>query len=173
MTNKKPVKTLFVVDVQNLWYGARELLNGGRVDYTALRRTAKQMFPCTDIHAVAYVVSDSKGSNESFKEFLKRIGYEIRDMEMGVTKEGDTSHTNWNSDMIKDVEYFMGKDNVYQNFIVASGDGAFSVLLEKYAAKGRLVGVIAFRDSFNKAIIDHVNAVHFLGQHDCFNRRRK
>lgn len=173
MQHRKPVNTLFAVDVQNLWYGGREFLDGARVDYTALRRIAKGMFSCTDIKAIAYVVTDIEESNQPFKQFLSRIGYDIQDLKLSVGSTGSFENTNWNAGMIEHCDHLLKGEEEYANLIVASGDGAFASVFEKYSAQGVRVGVISFRDAFNRAIVDCADAIRFLTVKDCFQSRKR
>lgn len=127
-----------LIDVQNLYYSARNLFQS-RVNFQEVLK--KAIDGRRLIRAFGYVVSTKTGEEKPFFEALTALGIETRVKELqefyGGAKKAD-----WDVGIVIDaVRTAPGVDVV----ILCSGDGDFIPLVEYLKARGKRVEVIAFK----------------------------
>lgn len=176
---KGSVERVYVaVDVQNVWYSSKEQFGASaRMDFEKLKNLISNK-PLARIprklQLVAYTVTSStrrrgdgtlryvgKGKNERFLSTLKRIGYGVRNREMyaekGIKKP---FHTDWDIGIALDAMQYLDE---YDTFSLVSGDGDYSILIEKLKEKGKFVEVVTFESTLSRLL--HVSAnrvIHIL-----------
>jgi len=126
-----------LIDVQNLYYSARNLY-GAKVDFDAILK--KAISGRKFVRAFAYVVRTKTGEEKPFFEALTKLGIEtrIRDLQefYGGAKKAD-----W--DVGITVDAIRTSTNI-DVVILCSGDGDFVPLVEYLKNQGKRVEVIAF-----------------------------
>ncbi len=110
------------VDVQNMYYSAKNLYNA-KVNFAAILKTA--VGPRKIIRAFAYVIRADVKDEQNFFDALSKIGFEIREKDLqtfaGGAKKGD-----WDIGIAMDcIELAPKLDTI----ILVSGDGDFVPLL--------------------------------------------
>src|SRR3989344_4214184 len=135
------------VDVQNLYYSARNIYNA-RVNFSALLKEAVGSRKL--IRATAYVIRAQMPEEQSFFDALSKAGYEVKAKDLqvfvGGIKKGD-----WDVGITMDAIRQMAKVDV---IVLASGDGDYVPLLEYLKNFGVRVEVIAFGKSSSSKLIE-------------------
>ncbi len=141
------------VDVQNLYYSARNIYNA-KVNFKAILNTA--IADRKLIRAVAYVIRSQAASDaetgqeihteeQTFFDALEKFGFEIKEKELkiffGGAKKGD-----WDVGIAMD----MIRSKNLDVLVLVSGDGDFRPLVEYLKNNGQLVEVLAFGKSTSK-----------------------
>lgn len=126
-----------LIDVQNLYYSARNLY-GQKVNFSEVLKTgvAGRKF----IRAFAYVVRTKTGEEKPFFDALTKLGIEtrVRDLQefYGGAKKAD-----WDVGIVIDAIRTASSLDV---IILASGDGDFIPLVEYLKNQGKRVEVLSF-----------------------------
>ena len=120
--NKEQRVGIFV-DVQNLYYSAKNLYNA-KVNFAAVLREAVAGRKL--VRAIAYVIKADIKEEKSFFDALEKIGYEISSKDLqtfaGGAKKGD-----WDIGIAMDM---IEQANKLDTLILVSGDGDFVDLLQ-------------------------------------------
>ncbi len=137
MAKPKEQRVEVLIDVQNLYYSARNLFNS-KVDFKGVLEKAvdERKF----IRAFGYVVSTKTGEEKPFFEALTSLGIETRVRELqefyGGQKKAD-----WDVGIVIDAVRTASNVDV---IVLCSGDGDFIPLVEFLKAQGKRVEVMAF-----------------------------
>jgi len=125
------------IDVQNMYYSAKQLYKG-KVNFNVVLKEAiagRQL-----IRAIAYVIKADVKDEETFYDALSEMGFEVRSKDLqvfyGGAKKGD-----WDIGIAMDVMRLAPKLDA---IVLVSGDGDFSDLLEHTKSLGCRVEVVAF-----------------------------
>lgn len=125
------------VDVQNMYYSAKNLYNA-KVNFGTVLKEAvaeRQL-----IRAFAYVIQAEVGAEQEFFEALDKIGFEVRKKGLqvfyGGAKKGD-----WDVGLCMDAVRLMPKIDA---LVLVSGDGDYEDLLQYAKSQGVRTEVIAF-----------------------------
>jgi len=136
----KNQRVAILIDVQNMYYSARNLFNA-RVNFGEVVKEAvsdRQL-----IRSVAYVVRTKTGEERPFFEALTKLGIETKEKELqeffGGAKKAD-----WDVGMTVDAIRFAETVDV---IILVSGDGDFVSLVEYLKNKGKQVEILAFGET--------------------------
>lgn len=136
------------VDVQNMYYSAKQMYNA-KVNFKEILIEA--MKGRTLIRAIAYTIKADIKEEENFYNALRKIGFEVKmkDLQIfvGGAKKGD-----WDIGIAMDtIELSRKLDTV----VLVSGDGDFVPLLEHLRrGTGCRVEVIAFGKSTSSKLIE-------------------
>ncbi len=126
-----------LIDVQNMYYSARNLYNS-RVNFREILKLAVSQRNL--IRAFAYVVRTKTGEEKPFFEALSKLGIEtrIRDLQefYGGQKKAD-----WDVGIVIDAIRMAPSVDA---LVIVSGDGDFISLVEYLKNQGKRVEVIAF-----------------------------
>ena len=148
MVNKEQRIGVFV-DVQNLYYSAKNLYNA-KVNFANVLKTVTQGRKL--IRAIAYVIKTEAMKEKTFFEALEKIGFEIRAKDLqifhGGAKKGD-----WDVGIAMDIIEMAPKLDV---IILVSGDGDFVPLLQHAASAGCRVEAAAFGRSASSSLKETV-----------------
>ena len=136
------------VDVQNLYYSAKNLHNA-KVNFGNVLR--KVVDGRKLIRAIAYVIKTEAMKEKTFFEALEKIGYEIRSKDLqifhGGAKKGD-----WDVGIAMDAIKLSDKLDV---IILVSGDGDYLPLVTYLQnTKGCLVEVVGFRQTTSSKLVE-------------------
>jgi len=136
-TQHQEQKVAVFVDVQNMYYSAKNLYNS-KLNYANLLKEAVSDRKL--IRAFAYVIKADVGAEKDFFEALSKIGFEVRTKDLqifyGGAKKGD-----WDVGLCMDAIRMMPKMDV---MVLVSGDGDFTELLDYARSQGVRTEVISF-----------------------------
>lgn len=135
------------VDTQNMYHSTRNLFNSN-LDYSKLLSEA--VGDRDLIRAIAYVIKADTPEEEKFFEALEDIGFQIKIKELKTYYDG-AKKGDWDMGIAIDAMAIAEKVDAV---VLASGDGDFSVLLERIKAKGTKVEVISFKKSTSGELIE-------------------
>ena len=138
MIKHKDQRVAVLIDVQNMYYSARNL-HGRKVNFREILKSAVAGRKL--IRAIAYVIRTEGGEEKSFWEALSRIGIEIKmkDLQIfpGGLKKGD-----WDVGVAVDAVKF---SDYLDAIVLVTGDGDFIPLVEYIkSAKPAQIEIIAF-----------------------------
>ena len=133
------------VDVQNLYYSARNLYNA-RVKFNEVLDAA--VGDRKLVRAIAYVVQADMPEEHTFFEALDKAGFEVKAKEL-QTFAGGHQKGDWDVGIAMDIIKMMNKVDVV---VLCSGDGDFVPLLEYLQMTGQLTETIAFGRSCSSKI---------------------
>ena len=133
------------VDVQNLYYSARNLYNA-RVKFNEVLDAA--VGDRKLVRAIAYVVKADMPEEHTFFEALDKAGFEVKAKEL-QTFAGGHQKGDWDVGIAMDIIKMMNKVDVV---VLCSGDGDFVPLLEYLQMTGQLTETIAFGRSCSSKI---------------------
>jgi len=139
------------VDVQNLYYSARNIYNS-RVNFNEVLKAATGDRKL--IRAIAYVVQADMPEEHTFFEALEKAGFEVKAKDL-QTFAGGHQKGDWDVGIAMDIIKLMNKLDVV---VLASGDGDFVPLLEYLQMSGQLTETVAFGKSCSgkiKELTDH------------------
>jgi uncharacterized LabA/DUF88 family protein len=138
------------VDVQNLYYSARNIYNA-RVNFSALLKetVGKRKL----IRAIAYVIRAQMPEEQTFFGALAKAGYEVKAKDLQVYASG-IKKGDWDVGITMDIIKQMSKLDA---MVLASGDGDYLPLLEYLKNFGIRVEVIAFGKSCSAKLIEMVD----------------
>ncbi len=124
------------VDVQNMFYGARE--KGARLDFEALLAAASAGRRL--VRAVAYLVETKDIDQSSFIHLLQVKKYEVRRKPLRVRPDGSMKG-NWDLEMALDA---LTTAEHLDAVVLATGDGDFVPLVRQLKLRGIKVEVYGF-----------------------------
>jgi uncharacterized LabA/DUF88 family protein len=148
MVNKEQRVGVFV-DVQNLYYSAKNLYNQ-KVNFANILKDVVDGRKI--IRALAYVIKTEAMKEKTFFDALEKIGYEIKSKDLqiffGGAKKGD-----WDVGIAMDIIEMAPKLDV---IILVSGDGDFVPLLQHAMSAGCRVEAAAFGRSASSKLKEAV-----------------
>ena len=128
------------VDVQNLYYSARNIYNA-RVKFNEVLNAAVAGRKL--IRAMAYCVKADMPEEHTFFEALEKVGFEVKMKEL-QTFAGGHQKGDWDVGIAMDIVKLMNKLDVV---VLCSGDGDYIPLLEYLQMSGQFTEVLAFGKS--------------------------
>ena len=140
------------VDVQNMYYSAKNLYEGAKVNFGQVLAQAvsgRQL-----IRAIAYVIRAEVGEEQAFYEALEKQGYEVKAKDLqvfpGGAKKGD-----W--DVGLTVDAIRAADKL-DTIVLITGDGDFAPLVDYLQNnKGCRVEVIAFGRTCSGKLVEEAD----------------
>ena len=134
------------VDVQNMYYAARQLK--GRLDFDALLQTA--IAERRLILAQAFVVESKEIDQSSFIARLEKRGIKVHRKNLTVRADGSMKG-DWDMEMALAI---LDAAPLLDVVVLVSGDGDFTSLVNRVKAMGPKVEVIAFPRNTAKSLIE-------------------
>ncbi len=135
------------VDVQNMYYSAKNLYNSF-VDFGAILKNTLGKRKL--IRAFAYVIKAETGAENQFFNSLSVKGFEVKSKDLqifyGGNKKGD-----WDVGLCMDVIRMIPRIDAV---VLVSGDGDYSELVEYAKSQGVRVEVAAFAKTASSKLID-------------------
>lgn len=157
MIKHKEQRVGVFVDVQNLYYSAKNLYNA-KVNFAEILKTA--VFGRKLIRAIAYVIKAQNLDEQKFFEALDKQGFEVKTKDLqvfyGGHKKGD-----WDIGIAMDIIRLSAKIDVVA---LVTGDGDFIPLVEYLRNHGQYVELIAFGESASSALIKEADEFTDLSQ---------
>lgn len=157
------------VDVQNMYYSARNLHNK-KVNFEKILKTAVEHRKL--VRAFAYVIKADVKEEAGFFEALEKIGFDVRTKDLqvfhGGSKKGD-----WDVGICMDIIRLAPKLDVV---VLVSGDGDFADLLDHVKSLGCRAEVIAFGRSASHLLKEQADEFYDLDkslQHLRSDKKRK
>ena len=141
-----PERVAVFVDVQNMYYGARQLK--GKLDFDAL--LAAVVRDRRLIKATAYVVESKEIDQSGFIAMLEQRAIDVRRKTLKVRSDGSMKG-DWDMEMALDILDAAGNLDVV---VLVSGDGDFTSLVHRVKAMGPKVEVIAFPRNTAKSLLE-------------------
>lgn len=146
MIKHKEQRVGVFVDVQNLYYSAKNLYNA-KVNFGEVLRTAVSGRKL--IRALAYVIKAQNLDEQKFFEALDKQGFEVKmkDLQVffGGHKKGD-----WDIGIAMDIIRLSQKIDVV---VLATGDGDFIPLVEYLRNHGQYIEIMAFGKSASSLLV--------------------
>jgi uncharacterized LabA/DUF88 family protein len=152
-TQHKEQRVAVFVDVQNMYYSAKNLYSA-KVDFGKVLKEGVGQRRL--VRAFAYVIRAEVGAEKEFFTALEQRGFEVRSKELqifyGGAKKGD-----WDVGLCMDVVRMLPKIDV---LVLVSGDGDYTDLLDYARSQGVKSEVIAFSQTASKKLLDEAD--HFV-----------
>ncbi|MFH1631985.1 MAG: NYN domain-containing protein [bacterium] len=133
------------IDVQNMYYSARNLFNK-KVNFENIVSNA--VGDQKLVRAVAYTISTPSKEESPFFEALRGKGIEVKSKELldyGTSKKGD-----WDVGITVDIIRMLDMLDVV---VLVSGDGDFTPLADFIRSRGRIFHVVSFRESTSGTLV--------------------
>jgi uncharacterized LabA/DUF88 family protein len=146
-TKHKEQRVAVFVDVQNMYYSAKNLFNA-KVDFGKVLQEVVAGRKL--IRAFAYVIKADVGAEKEFFGALAQRGYEVKAKDLqtfyGGAKKGD-----WDVGLCMDAVRMMPKMDV---LVLVSGDGDYQDLLDYSRSQGVRTEVVAFSKTTSHKLLD-------------------
>lgn len=149
MIKHKDQRVGVFIDVQNMYYSAKNLYNS-KVDFGNILETAvagRQL-----IRAIAYVVK-ATGEETPFFEALNQRGLETKERPVQVFESG-AKKADWDVGIAVDA---IRIGEILDVIVLVSGDGDFVELVDYLKHHGRQVEALAFRETASSKLISTVD----------------
>ncbi len=149
MIKHKSQRVGVFIDVQNMYYSAKNLYNS-KVNFGNILETAvadRQL-----IRAIAYVVK-ATGEEKPFFEALFQRGLETKERPVQVFESG-AKKADWDVGIAVDA---IRIGEILDVIVLVTGDGDFVELVDYLKHHGRQVEVIAFRETASSKLVDVVD----------------
>lgn len=148
IVRNKDQRVAVLVDIQNLYYSAKNLYNS-RVNYKNLLSLVVQ--DRLLVRAIAYAIKAEESKESEFFDALHNAGFEVKEKNLqiflGGAKKGD-----WDIGIAMDAIRLGHK---VDSIILISGDGDFRPVVNYLQQSlGCLVEVVAFKKTTNKELIE-------------------
>jgi len=145
------------VDVQNMYYAARDIF-GGRLKFPELLDTivkGRQL-----VRAIAYVVENNITDQSGFFTVLQASGFEVKSKSLRVRPDG-TSKGDWDMGIALDALALSDKVDVVA---LVSGDGDFTELVYFLRSRGVRVEIFAFTGTTAESLVRAAEQYTPLGE---------
>lgn len=146
-TQHKEQKVAVFVDVQNMYYSAKNLYSS-KVDFGKVLQVA--IAGRKLIRAFAYVIKADVGAEKEFFGALEKIGFEVRGKELQVFYDG-AKKGDWDVGLCMDAVRMIPKIDV---MVLVSGDGDYTDLIEYAQSQGVKAEIIAFGRTSSSKLYD-------------------
>jgi uncharacterized LabA/DUF88 family protein len=159
MIETKHQRVGVLIDVQNMYYSARNLFDR-KVNFGNVVK--KIVGDRQLIRAIAYVVSTKTGENKPFFDALVGMGIETKEKEL---KEyfGGAKKADWDVGITVDAISLSESLDV---IVVVSGDGDYIPLVNYLRHKGKIVEVASFRETTSTQLVEAVGKGRYINLSD-------
>lgn len=156
-TQHKEQRVGVFVDVQNMYYSAKNLYNA-KVNYTNVLK--ESVAGRKLVRAFAYGIKADIDTEQDFFDALEKIGFEVKlkDLQIffGGAKKGD-----WDVGLCMDAVRMLPKIDV---MVLVSGDGDYMDLLDFARSQGVRTEVLAFGKTASSKLNDEADAMLDMGE---------
>jgi uncharacterized LabA/DUF88 family protein len=158
----EPIPTLLQIDLQNLFYGARNL--GQRIDLEKVWDFFRERETEFLSEALVYMIRGDDFDSTKFETKLKAIGYSLRIKHaIKMVKDSKVSYRQSNHDVGITVDC-MDKIDVFKKWILMSGDGDFVDLCKYLKSKGRKIEIWGFKECHNPQLEPYADKMYFIDE---------
>lgn len=134
------------IDVQNMYYSARNVFNR-KVNFPKIVEEATADGQL--VRALAYTVTTKAGEENPFLEALEKQGIEVIAKDLVEFQSGQKK-ANWDVGIAIDIVRMLDMLDVV---VLVSGDSDFVPLADYVRGRGRLFHVISFRESTSSELL--------------------
>ncbi len=161
-------RAILVVDVQNLFYSARDIYGlSARISFRHIYERCREKYNLID--ATAYVAVDSRGQSQVFCDSLRKAGYRAVTSQLKVRNE-KIYERDWNVGITISV---IKRIKEFDILILASRDRNYSHLLKHIQDKNKKTVVMLFKDEIDQTLEKFANEVMYLEEKDIFYQAEK
>ena len=146
-----------LVDVQNMYYAARNLYNS-KLEFSKLLKLITRGRRLT--RAIAYIVERPGMEQTKFVEVLRRNGFEVR-KKMIVERSDGSQRGDWNIGISLDAASISKHVDVV---VLVTGDGDFVTLSDHLKALGNRVEIASFYETTSNDLIKASDHYHRLNE---------
>ncbi|MBT4856604.1 NYN domain-containing protein [Candidatus Uhrbacteria bacterium] len=139
------------IDVQNMYYSARNLFNR-KVNFPKI--VSETVGDQELIRAIAYTVATESGDENAFFEALEKAGIDVIAKDL-IEYDSGAKKGDWDVGIAIDIVRSLDMLDVV---VLASGDGDFSPLGDYVRGRGRIFHVVSFRESTSSELLDIADA---------------
>lgn len=139
-----------LIDVQNMYYSARNLYNS-KVNFGNVVKDA--LAGRLLVRAIAYVVRTKTGEEKPFFEALDKLGIETKEKELQEYISG-VKKADWDVGITVDAIKLANKVDA---LVLVSGDGDYLPLVEYLKMQGCYVEIMAFRETTSTKLLEAVD----------------
>jgi uncharacterized LabA/DUF88 family protein len=147
MTKHKEQRIAVFVDVQNMYYSAKNLF-GRKVNFSMLLKKAVGQRKL--VRAIAYAIKADIADEQNFRDALFNMGYEVKTKDLQIF-EGGHKKGDWDVGIAMDTIRLASK---VDTIVLVSGDGDFAELLVYLKGLGCRVEVIGFEKTTSARLIE-------------------
>jgi len=149
-------------DVSNLFKACRdEFGDKARVDFKKLSGMVPKLVG-TDVHQdlVAYIVTNPEQQHKAFTKVLTTFGFRVRERFLRYEKAFlKPTRTDWDVGITIDA---IDQIDEYDTFVLVSGDGDFSILLDYLKQRGKKTLVLTFENSTARSLYESADELIIL-----------
>jgi uncharacterized LabA/DUF88 family protein len=146
-----------LVDVSNMYYSAKNLYNGAKVDFGKVLQDSVAGRKL--IRAIAYVIKADIAEEQNFFDALERAGYEVKAKDLQIFASG-AKKGDWDVGIAVDAIKLADK---LDTIILVSGDGDYEPMVTYLQEnKGCYVEAWSFDRTTSAKLINVVNEFHDL-----------
>lgn len=160
----EPERVGVFIDVQNMYYGARQLK--GKLDFDALQQAAVRDRRL--IQAVAYVVESKEIDQSGFIKLLEQRAIEVRRKTLQIRADGSMKG-DWDMELALDI---LDAATNLDVVVLVSGDGDFTSLVKRVKSMGPRVEVFGFPRTTAKSLVGAADHYQPLDRKFMIYRRR-
>ena len=153
------------IDVQNMFYGARQLK--GKLDFDALLEAAVRGRRL--VQPTAYVVESNEIDQSGFIAMLQKRAIEVRRKQLRVRADGSMKG-DWDMELALDILDAVHRLDVV---VLVSGDGDFTSLVKRVRQMGPRVEVLGFPRTTAKSLVEAADDYTPLNRKFMIYKRRK
>ncbi|GAB4288252.1 MAG: hypothetical protein Kow0090_00450 [Myxococcota bacterium] len=143
-------RVVILVDVQNMFYAAKEL-HGGKINYKKLLDFVLRGRKLT--RAIAYCVTSPEKDATNFLRYLEAVGFEVRPKELKRRPDG-TTRGDWEVGLTVDALTIAPK---VDTICLITGDGDYTLLAQALRGMGVKVEGYGFREFTSQELISSTN----------------
>jgi uncharacterized LabA/DUF88 family protein len=147
MTKHKEQRVAVFVDIQNMYYSAKNLF-GRKVNFAAVLKKAVGVRRL--VRAISYVIKADIAEEQNFYDALTNQGYEVKSKDLqtffGGHKKGD-----WDVGIAMDTIRIAPK---VDTIVLVSGDGDFADLVLYLKGMGCRVEIIGFQKTTSSRLLE-------------------
>lgn len=153
-------RVAILVDVQNMYYAARNIHNS-KLEFSRLLEYLARGRPLA--RAIAYVIERPGMEQDKFVEVLKRNGYEVR-KKILVERSDGTQKGDWDLGIALEAAEIAPRVDAV---CLVSGDGDFLELVDYLVARGVRAEVASFPETTATDLIKAASYYHKLDERVC------
>jgi uncharacterized LabA/DUF88 family protein len=155
------MKTYIQIDVQNLFFSARDIRK--RIDFKKIKdhfiETGDEI-----ITLKAYIIRTPDAKSDKFESLLRSLGYNlnIKQALISTNSEGQRLYRGTDHDMAICIDCISDIDK-YDKWVLMSGDGDFIDICKFLKRHGKFIEIWSLPGiSFNKSFCDYANQIVFM-----------